>query len=63
MPNIYNSSFTGQHNDEYDDRIATLETEYDTRITALENFRQTFLNTVYPIGYIYIYIYIYQLRI
>ena len=43
MPNNYNSSFTGQHND-----------EYDARITALENFRQTFLNTVYPVGSIYI---------
>lgn len=43
MPNNYNSSFTGQHND-----------DYDTRITALENFRQTFLNTVYPVGSIYI---------
>lgn len=54
MPNIYNSSFTGQHNDEYDERISTLETEYDARITTLENFRQTFLNTVYPVGSIYI---------
>lgn len=54
MPNIYSSSFTGQHNDEYDDRISTLETEYDTRITALENFRQTFLDTIYPVGSIYI---------
>ena len=43
MPNNYNSSFTGQHND-----------EYDARITALENFRQTFLDTVYPVGSIYI---------
>ena len=43
MPNNYNSSFTGQHND-----------EYDARITALENFRQTFLSTVYPVGSIYI---------
>lgn len=57
MPNNYNSSFTGQHNDEYDTRITTLEQlndEYDARITALENFRQTFLDTVYPIGSIYI---------
>lgn len=57
MPNNYNSSFTGQHNDEYNTRIAVLEQlndEYDARITLLENFKQTFLNTVYPVGSIYI---------
>lgn len=55
MPNIYNSSFTGQHNDEYDDRITILEDQnLDSRISILENFKLTFLNTVYPVGSIYI---------
>lgn len=42
MPNTYQSSYTGQHNDNYEDRIAILEA-----------FKETFLNTVYPIGSIY----------
>lgn len=42
MPNGYQSTYTGQHND-----------AYDARITNLETFRQTFLNMVYPIGSIY----------
>ena len=33
MPNGYNSKFTGEHNDEYDDRILTLT----NRIATLEN--------------------------
>ena len=40
MPNNYNSSFTGQHNDEYDTRIAQLNNQIITlqnRITELEN--------------------------
>lgn len=40
MPNSYNSSFTGQHNDQYDDRIETLENQIITlnsQITTLQN--------------------------
>ena len=53
MPNSYQSTFTGQHNDNYDARISAVEA-YGNRITDLETFRQTFLNMVYPIGSIYI---------
>ena len=38
----YDSNFSGQHND-----------EYDTRLTIIEEWKNNFLNTVYPVGSIY----------
>ena len=54
MPNNYNSSFTGQHNDEYDTRITALETtivslqienaSLVSQLTSLESQITTILN-------------------
>lgn len=52
MPNIYSSSFTGQHIDQYDARITTLENQdLDHRITLLENQQKkvTYISD-YPVG-------------
>ena len=57
LPNGYNSSYTGQHNDAYETRITALEsaiTSLNTAIgelnTALTNFQTTVQNTYLPLA-------------
>lgn len=45
----YDSSFTGQHNDEYDSRIAALESWQ----SDINTWKNNLLNTIYPIGSVY----------
>ena len=49
MPTVYESSYTGQHNDYYENRISELETQnndYSTRIQTLETQNSDYLTRI-----------------